>query len=208
MTLSDSQKTTNFIDPKSAAWISILLCIPFLVIYFSVVYNLEFFRSLLTVDGTRPSTFGYLMIAGGWLSLLAAFVINLLAMVTRPGSEPAPTFRMTRAHWLVGMSVLFIFLVLFSDLVMHELNKLASPLGSGAIFGKILYFAGLLAFPVAFLLNLPGRLIKPRAGRKVGWQPTSINLIVGAAILLVILMVLSPLILETISCGIGIPNCD
>jgi hypothetical protein len=51
---------------------------------------------------------------------------------------------------------------------------------------------------VAFLLNRLSRLAKP----------TTINLIIGAAILLAILMLASAILLEATACSMGVPNCD
>jgi hypothetical protein len=58
------------------------------------------------------------------------------------------------------------------------------------------------------VLNRLPRFAQARAERAASLQPTSVNLIVGAAILLIILMCMSGLMLETSACSISLPNCD
>ncbi len=86
------------------------------------------------------------------------------------------------------MSILFIVSITLSDGVLYELRPFVTPLGSGTIVGQILFFLGLLALPGAFLLDRLPRLARAGSGGVLTFQPTSINLIIGAAILLVILM--------------------
>jgi len=138
-------------------------------------------------------------------SLPAAFLMNLLAMITKADSEQRTAFKLTPVHSILGLSLLFVVLMTFSDGVRYELRPFVTPLGSGALLGQILFLFGLLILPAAFLL-LP-RFAKASFGR-LTFQPTSINLIIGAVILLVILMLVSGLLLETIACSGGVPNCD
>jgi len=71
--------------------------------------------------------------------------------------------------------------------------------------GRIVIFGGLLLLPVAFVLNLQPLLV--RAGPEQKRTPHAINLLLGAAILLLVLLTWGGLILESIYCLQGI-RCD
>jgi hypothetical protein len=58
------------------------------------------------------------------------------------------------------------------------------------------------------LLGRLPRLTRTGSEGALIFQPTSINLIIGAALLLVVLMEISGFMLETTACSIGIANCD
>jgi hypothetical protein len=209
--MTDSVKQLSFISSKSAAVLSLTLCLPFLFFYIAGVYDLEPFipfRHLLTSDGFRPTILGRIVMLAVLLCLPVAFLINLLPMVTKADSERATSFRLTPAHTIIGMSILLVVLVALSDGVLYELRPFVTPLGLGSTLGQLLFFLGLLALPVAFLLNRLPRPPKAGSGGGLTFQPTSVNLIIGAAILLAILMIASAIILETTACSIGIPNCD
>ena len=136
----------------------------------------------------------------------AAFAINLLAMRPKPDSEEAPAFTPTPAHTVLGLSLLLVVLAIFAGLVLNELRPFVRPLGAAAFLGQGLCPLALLPLPVAFLLNWLPRFTESRAARL--FYPTSINLIVGAVSLLIVLMLVSGLALETTACAIGVPNCD
>lgn len=180
-----------------AAAISLLLCLPFFLVSISAIYGLEEppFVSALT---------GRLVMLGMFVSLPAAFIINFAAMFGRSKPERAAAFRRPPAYILTGASLLLAVLMTFWGGVRYELRPFVTPLGSSAIVGQILFLLGLLALPAAFLL-LPA---KAGFGSRLAFQPTSINLIIGAVILLVILMLVSTFLLETIACSSGVPNCD
>jgi len=199
-----------FANPKSAAIISFILALPLVILYSISAFEIEPFNGLLIslfteADGYRQNALGKIVLISALLLLPVAFLINLRSMVTKAGSERTTPFRLTPAHSILGGSILFVVLITWADGVLYELRPFVTPLGSGAMLGQILFFLELLALPVAFLLNLPSRFAKAGSG---GVQSTSINLIIGAAILLVILMIASAFMLETIACSIGIPNCD
>lgn len=129
-------------------------------------------------------------------------------MLSKTGSEGESPFRLTPAHTITGMSLLLLVLVALSRLVLYELRPFVSPLGSVAVLGQVLFFLLILALPAAFPLNRLPRFSREGSARALTFQPTSINLIVGAAILLIILMMVSGLLLEMTACSIGVPNCD
>jgi hypothetical protein len=199
---------------KPATAISLVLCLPFLLVYITAMFNYELpFVPLLdewmfAPDGYTPTMLGRIVMLGLLLSVPGAFVINLLPMLTKAGSPGAPPFALAPAHTLMGMSTLVVVLITFSEPVLHELRPFVAPLGSASILGQGLCLLGLLPLPVAFLLNRLPHLTRTGPAGARTFQPTSINLIIGAAILLVILMVASAFILEATACSIGVPNCD
>jgi hypothetical protein len=195
-----------------AAVLSLALCMPFLFVYAAAIFNYEppfapLLEALLfTPDGLTTS--GRIVMLGLLLSIPAAFVINLLSMLTRAGAREAASFTLTPAHTVAGLSILVLVLFVFSDPVLHELTPFVMPLGSASVLGQGLCFLGLLPLPAAFLLNRLPRFTKARSEGALTFQPTSAGLIVGAAMLLTILMLASALMLEGVACSIGVPNCD
>jgi len=142
------------------------------------------------------------------LSVPVAFVINLLPMLSKGGSEQATPFKPTPAHTMVGLSILVVLSITMSQGVLHELRPFVRPLGSASPLGQLLFFLLLLVLPAAFLLNRLPRFAKAGSEGALIFQPTSVNLIVGAAILLIILMFASAFALEATACSIGVLNCD
>jgi hypothetical protein len=202
---------STFFNAKSAAVISIILCLPLLLMLTTATLNYEpaFVQSLedkmMSSDGYTPTTLGRLIMLGMLFSLPLAFVVNLLPMLTPKTTEGASTFRLTNAHSIGGSSILATLLMFFSQLVGHELEPFVEPLGVASFAGYALFLMGLAIVPAMFLLNV---LPKTNSGGTVAFRPTSINLIIGACILLLILMIASTFMLETIACSSGVPNCD
>lgn len=204
-------KPLSFLHAKSAAVLSGVLCLPFVLAYASAVYDLERFiplRPLLTVDGYAPTTLGRVVMLGMLMGLPLAFLVNLLPMIAHAHSDRATPFQPTPTHTAVGMSTLFVVLLTLRHAVLYELRPFVALLGAAAPLGQVLYLAGLSVLPVAFLLNRLPRLVRAGSGGRLAFQPTSVNLIIGAAILLAALMLTSAFMLETIACSSGVPNCD
>jgi len=196
----------NLMSSRSAAVLTLVLSLPFLFLFLTEVYDLESVipvRDLLTSDGHQPTILGRVVMIGMLLALPVAFVVNLLSMVANGVAEQVTPFKPTNVHTFLGLSVLIVVLVTMSQPVSHELRPLVTPLGSGAIAAQLFFFLSLLVLPIAFLLN---RL--PRLSGRLTFRPASINLILGATILLTILMIASSFLLETLACSIGVPNCD
>lgn len=202
------------VNLKPATAISLVLCLPFLFVYITAMFNYEppfvplLDEWMFAPDGYTPTMLGRIVMLGLLLSVPVAFVINLLPMLTKAGSERATPFALTPAHTIIGMSILVVVLITFADPVLYELRPFVRPLGSASILGQGLCFLGLLPLPVTFLLNRLPRFTKAGSERALTFQPTSVNLIIGAAILLIILMFVSAGMLETTACSIGVPNCD
>jgi hypothetical protein len=202
------------LSSKSAAAISLAFCLPFLFVYTTALFNYKPpFVPLLDTwmfapDGYTPTMLGRMVMLGLLLSVPLAFVINLLPMLSKAESHRAAPFALTPAHTIIGMSVLGVVSIAFADPVLHELRPLVRPLGSASIVGQGFCILGLLLLPVTFLLNRLPRFTKAESAGARIFQPTSVNLIVGAAILLAILMVGGTFMLEEVACSIGVPNCD
>ena len=158
-------------------------------------------------DNYQPTTIGKVIMLGMLFALPAAFVVNLLSMVAKPGPEPT-RFKPTLSHAIIGLSSLVFVLITLARQVLHELSPFVNPLGSGSLLGQILFLLGLLILPAAFLLNRLPPFAKVGLGGRLAFQPSSVNLIIGGVILLVILMIASSFALETIACSSGVPNCD
>ncbi|MCI0399599.1 MAG: hypothetical protein L0322_32355 [Chloroflexi bacterium] len=205
------ERIRTMLNSRSAAVISLVLCFPllFVVITASLNYEPPFVQHYLTEpDGYTPTGLARVIMAVMLLSLPAAFVINLMPMFTRARSEETTPFKLTPAHAITGASILLVIMMIFSQQVLYELRPFVNRLGSAAILGQGLCLLGTLSLPVAFLLNRLPRLTKAGSEGALIFQPTSINLIAGAAILLIILMLISTLALEATACSIGVPNCD
>jgi len=195
------------IRSKTATLLSIILCLPFFMVYLSALLWLEPpFMGVLYTDGYQPTNLGRIVTLAMLGSLPAAFVVNLLGMIARRNTERLKPMRLSTAHTLTGLSILFVVLMVFSEGVRYELRPFLAPLGSASMLGQMGFLLGLLVLPTAFLL-LPG-FANARVGVRKAFQPTSINLIVGAVILLMILMLVSGFVLEAIACSSGVPNCD
>jgi hypothetical protein len=206
-----SMSKSTLINPRRGAVISLLLTLPISYVLLSAVFDIKppLIDQLehLIVDGDRPTPLGIIIMLGMLLALPAAFLTNLLSMLATASPQTAP-FRPTLPHTITGVSILLVVLLTLARQVLYELSPFVHPLGSASTLGNLLFLLVLLALPMAFLLN---RL--PRFGRigitgRLTFQPTSMNLMIGAAVLLMILMIASSLMLETIACSSGIPNCD
>ncbi|MEW5987728.1 MAG: hypothetical protein AB1791_13930 [Chloroflexota bacterium] len=212
--MTNAEKPLRFISPKSAVVMSLTLCLPFLFVSSTAMLGIEapfvdlLNEKMISPDGYTPTILGRVVMLSMLFCLPVAFLINLLSMVTKAGFEQATPFKPTPTHAIIGMSVLLVVLIALSGGVSYELRPFVTPLGSGSVLGVILFFVGLLALPVAFLLNRLPRFARAGSGGGLAFQPTSMNLIIGAAILLVILMIAGAFILEEIACSSGIPNCD
>jgi hypothetical protein len=99
--------------------------------------------------------------------------------------------------------VAFMFDIELLTRLLNSLFTIEGRQGEINMLGRIVIFGGLLVLPVAFALNLRPMLKKEEGKRRL----FALNLIVGAAILLLILFTWGGLILEEIYCLRGI-RCD
>jgi hypothetical protein len=204
------ERIRTMLKARTAAVIGIVLCFPLIFMLTSAVLGYEppFVDQYLTQpDGYTPTPLARVIMIFTLLALPVALVINLLPMLQKSHREQVTPFMLTRSHAVIGMSILFVLLAIMSQQVRHELSPFVSRLGSASIVGEILFLLALLAAPAAFLLNrLP--MTRSGSGGALMFQPTSLNLIIGAAALLIILTLISIFALEMTACSIGVPNCD
>jgi hypothetical protein len=202
----------TLLGPRWTTAISIALCLPLVLMIGSAGLDHEppfvplLNRYLLAANGEGPTAVGRVVMLPLLLSVPAAFVINLLAMRRKPELDEAPAFNPTTAHTALGLSLLLGVPAIFAGLVLNELRLFVRPLGAAAFLGQGICLLAFLPLPVAFLLNRLPRFTGSWGARL--FYPTSINLIVGAVSLLIVLMLVSGLALETTACAIGVPNCD
>jgi hypothetical protein len=202
---------STLISPRWAAVISLLLLLPISYVLLSAVFDIKppLIDQLehLMVDGDRPTPLGIIIMLGMLLALPAAFLTNLLSMLATARPQTAP-FRPTLPHTITGISILLFVLLTLARQILYELRPFVYPLGSASILGNLLFLLILLALPLAFLLNRLPRFGKVGIAGGLTFQPTSINLIIGAAVLLMTLMIASSFMLEAVACSSGVPNCD
>jgi hypothetical protein len=209
-TVIDQQRVAvmqKFNRTRTAGLISLALCLPFFLFATLAVNNVDLpWLQVLMLD--TPTVLGRVVMLVMMLGLPAAFIVNLLAMVGKASPEAVVPFRPTAAHTLIGLSVLVVIGLLFSEEVLYELRPFVAPLGARSAIGQVVFLLGLLLLPAAFLLNrLPlGRIT--RLGGVFTFQPTSVNLVIGAVVLLLLLMLMSSFVLEAVACAGGVPNCD
>ena len=129
------------------------------------------------------------------LSTPIAFLINLLPMLRKSNFEQTRPFHTARSHTVTGFSILIVLLIIFSPLVFDYLDGIVPR----SI--QVLYLLALLPLPTAFLLGRLPRSIKVDSKSTLVFRPTPINLLIGVALLLVILMELSSFVLERFACS-------
>ena len=89
------ERIRTMLSSKSAAALSAILCLPSLFAFITAMFNYEppFVQQYLTEpNGYTPSMLGRIVMLGMLFSLPAAFVINLLPMLTKAGSERTMPF--------------------------------------------------------------------------------------------------------------------
>ena len=124
LTRGDAMKniTTN---PRSAAIMSFILCLPLAVPYVILMYDIEPLigplNNLLTIEGQQGdiNMLGRIVIFGGLLLLPVAFVLNLQPMLRREGPERKRTLY---AINLILGAIIFLFIALtWGGLILEEI---------------------------------------------------------------------------------------
>ena len=96
-----------------------------------------------------------------------------------------------------------------AELGLNELRPFVAPLGAAAFLGQVAFLLVVVALPVSVLLNRLPRFAAARwDGSPQGRTVVSANVIVGAVLILLMMMLLSALALEATACSVGVPNCD
>jgi len=197
---------------RGARWATVLsavLATPLLLLLIFVRLDYEpFFLPLLTNPDGTPTTLSRALMLGALLSVPVGLVINLLPRLRRPAGRSA-RFVPTRAHVIVGVAMLSIVMLTTAELGLNELRPFVTPLGPAAFLGQVAFLLMVVALPVGVLLNRLPRFAAARwdcspQGRRV----ISANVIVGAVLILLMIMLLSAFALEATACSAGVPNCD
>jgi hypothetical protein len=69
------------INSKSAALLSLIFCLPFMMAFTIAITNIRLLVNLTSYNG-RATSFGLILFYVGLLGLLLAFLVNLLSMLT------------------------------------------------------------------------------------------------------------------------------
>lgn len=195
-----------------ARWATLLsaaLAMPLLLLL--VLARLEYeppFLPLLTNPDGTPTTLGRALMLGVLLSVPTGLVINLLPRLRRPAGRSA-RFVPTSAHVIVGLAMLSVVMLTTAELGLNELRPFVARLGAAAFLGQVAFLLAVVALPVSVLLNRLPRFAAARwDGSPQGRTVVSANVIVGAVLILLMMMLLSALALEATACSVGVPNCD
>jgi hypothetical protein len=195
-----------------ARWATLLsaaLAMPLLLLLILVRLDYEppFLPLLTNPDGT-PTTLGRALMLGILLSVPTGLVINLIPRLRRPAGRSA-RFVPTSAHVIVGLAMLSVVMLTTAQLGLNELRPFVAPLGGAAFLGQVAFLLVVVALPVSVLLNRLPRFAAARwDGSPQGRTVVSANVIVGAVLILLMMMLLSALALEATACRVGVPNCD
>lgn len=203
------ERMRTMFNPKWAAVISLMLLMPTAFFFSLDLFNYEpqfvqqFFMLLSTPDD-QINIFGRIFEISLILSAPVAFAINLLSMRRKANPEQTVAFNAMDSHIVLGFSILVIILILFSKVVLFALPGLGPELGEGSssILAQVLCLLVFLPLPALFLLGRLPRWRRAGSESALIFQPTPINLMVGAALLLVVLMEISGFVLEAIACSI------
>jgi hypothetical protein len=195
-----------------ARWATVLsaaLAMPLLLllIFVRLDYEPPFLPLLNNPDGTS-TTLGRALMLGVLLSVPTGLVINLLPRLRRPAGRSA-RFVPTLAHVIVGLTMLSVVMLTTAEMGLNELRPFVAPLGAAAFLGQVGFLLVVVALPVSVLLNRLPRFAAARwDGSPQGRTVVSANVIVGAVLILLMIMLLSAFALEATACSVGIPNCD
>lgn len=110
-------------NPRSAAMMSFILCMPLAVPYLILMYDMEPLigplNNLLTIDGQQINNLGRIVIFGGLLLLPVAFVLNLLPILSRAGPEQKRTFHVV--NLILGAAILLFITFTWGGLIVEEI---------------------------------------------------------------------------------------
>ena len=105
--------------------------------------------------------------------------------------------------------MLSIVMLVTAELGLNELRPFVAPLGPAAFLGQVAFLLVVVTLPVSVLLNRLPRFAAARwDGSPQGRTVVSANVIVGAVLMLLMIMLLSAFALEATACSVGVPNCD
>jgi len=110
-------------NPKSAAIISFIFCLPLAVPYVIFIFDMEPFikplNNLLTIDGQQINNLGRIVLFGGLLLLPIAFVLNLQPMLIRAGPEQKRTLH--ALNLILGAAILLLVIMTWGGLILESI---------------------------------------------------------------------------------------
>ena len=178
-----------------------------LLVFARLDYEPPFVPLLTDSDGT-PTALGRAFMLGVLLSVPTGLLINLLPRFRRPKGR-SMRFIPTPAHVVVGLAMLSLVMLTTAEMSLNELRPFVALLGAAAFVGQVAFLLVVVALPVTVMLNrLPRFAAATWDGSSQGRAVVSANVIVGAVLILLIIMLLSAFALEATACSVGVPNCD
>jgi len=178
-----------------------------LLVFARLDYEPPFVPLLTDSDGT-PTTLGRAFMLGVLLSVPTGLLINLLPRFRRPEGR-SMRFIPTPAHVVVGLAMLSFVMLTTAEMSLNELRPFVAPLGAAAFVGQVAFLLVVVALPVTVMINrLPRFAAATWDGSSQGRAVVSANVIVGAVLILLMIMLLSAFALEATACSVGVPNCD
>ncbi len=178
-----------------------------LLVFARLDYEPPFVPLLADSHGT-PTTLGRAFMLGVLLSVPIGLLINLLPRFRRPEGR-SMRFIPTPAHVVVGLAMLSLVMLTTAEMSLNELRPFVAPLGAAAFVGQVAFLLVVVALPVTVMLNrLPRFAAATWNGSSQGRAVVSANVIVGAVLILLMIMLLSAFALEATACSVGVPNCD
>lgn len=112
-------------NPWSAAIISLVLCLPFVVSALplsDVKLLADPVRAVLTLDGQQLSMFGRVVVFGGVLLLPVALFLNLVPMFTIAGPERKISFSPRPVNLIITLAVLLPVLIIARWIAFEAVN--------------------------------------------------------------------------------------
>jgi hypothetical protein len=178
-----------------------------LLVFARLDYEPPFLPLLTNPDGT-PTALGRAFVLGVLLSVPTGLLINLLPRFRRPAGR-SMRFVPTPTHVVVGVAMLSLVMLTTAEMSLNELRPFVAPLGVAAFVGQVAFLLVVVTLPVIVMLNrLPRFAAATWDGSSRSRTIISANVIVGAVLILLMIMLLSALALEATACSVGVPNCD
>ena len=110
-------------NPRSAATMSFILCLPLAVPYVILMFDMEPLirplKNLLTIDGQQINNLGRVVVFGGLLLLPVALALNLQPVLRREGSERKRTIH--AVNLIVGTAILLLITLTWGSLILEEI---------------------------------------------------------------------------------------
>ena len=125
-TVTEGDAMKNILaNPRSAALISFILCLPLAIPYLVFMSDIKFLaeplRNLMSIDGQPGdiNMLGRIVILGGLLLLPFAFVLNLMPILRRAGPEGKRTIH--TVNLILAVAILLLITFTWGGLIVEEI---------------------------------------------------------------------------------------